>query len=409
MPLNDVNMAQLRAEMLRRAEQSMYDDGASQLGQNPNMQPVSFIGRGPKPTKPVAPVDSFRRSLFGLPEAPVAQPIVPVPPQQPAPTAPPVAAPTAPQPAVTPAQPANPLGQLAQQALNAPVSRRQVLKRAGAAAAQSALPMPSTTDIVKEVVSPLAEAAVAAPFDKAAAINAIADYATSIYDDPKAAATAFKLINGKNVQDYWDGMDPEEIPIGAIWGEMRYLSGDASNVAKAIGLDAATIAKNTNLPLNDVISVLGNSEGLALDNIISPASMRSNHQQILEDGRGKEARRSTNYIDIWNDTAYLKSTAKQILKKYGRNADPYELYAAFNDALFERWKDMERGNTSYNAKTGLSTYAQKNNELQNAMAQRIVDDYTLEETWSQASEDDDDDTYDTVLEIFRKAGWRGEE
>lgn len=405
MPLDDMDIARLRAEMLRRAEQPTYDDGASQLGQDPNMLRVGLFGRGPKPT---APINPSRRSLFGLPEAPVAQPIVPVTPQQPAPTAPqPAVTPTAPQSAVAPTQPANPLGQLAQQALNAPVSRRQVLKRAGAAAIQSALPMPSATDVAKEVLSPLAEAAVSAPFDKAAAINAIADYAASIYEDPKAAATAFKLINGENVQDYWDGMNPEEIPIGSIWDEMRHSDDDTSNVAKAIGLDAATIAKNTNLPLNDVISVLGNSEGLALDNIISPASRHSNHQQILEDGRGKEARRSTNYIDIWNDTKFLKSTAKQILKEYGRNADAYDLYDAFNNALFERWKDMERGNTSYNAKTGLTTYAQKNNELQNAMAQRIIDDGLLEETWSQASEDDD--TYEAVLEIFQKAGWRGEE
>jgi hypothetical protein len=159
MPLDDMDMARLRAEMLRRAEQPTYDDGASQLGQDPNMMRVGFFGRGPKPT---APVNPSRRSLFGLPEAPVAQPIVPVTPQQPAPTAPqPAVTPAAPQSAVAPAQPANPLGQLAQQALNAPVSRRQVLKRAGAAAIQSALPMPSATDVAKEVLSPLAEAAVA--------------------------------------------------------------------------------------------------------------------------------------------------------------------------------------------------------------------------------------------------------
>lgn len=161
MPLDDMDIARLRAEMLRRAEQPTYDDGASQLGQDPNMLQVGLFGRGPKPTKPVAPVNPSRRSLFGLPEAPVAQPIVPVTPQQPAPTAPPAVAPTAPQSAVAPAQPVNPLGQLAQQALNAPVSRRQVLKRAGAAAVQSALPMPSATDVAKEVLSPLAEAAVA--------------------------------------------------------------------------------------------------------------------------------------------------------------------------------------------------------------------------------------------------------
>lgn len=201
MPLDDVNMAQLRAEMLRRAEQPTYDDGASQLGQDPNMMQVGLFGRGPKPT---APVNPSRRSLFGLPEAPVARPIVPVPPQQPAPTAPqPAVTPTAPQPAVAPTQPANPLGQLAQQALNAPVSRRQVLKRAGAAAVQSALPMPSAMDVAKEVMSPLAEAAV----------SPVAEMATTQGASPAIAAAIRNLLKEQleAVAEYGEEGIPETI------------------------------------------------------------------------------------------------------------------------------------------------------------------------------------------------------
>lgn len=147
---DDVTLAQMRAEMLRR-----FDDGASLLGQDPNMLQVGLFGRGPKPVKPAAPpVNLGRRGVFGLPEMPANVPAVT--PQQP--VAPqPIAQPAPPQPVPQPSV-ASPLQQAATRALNAPVSRRQVLQRAGSAALQQVLPTPKVADVVKEVASPLVEA-----------------------------------------------------------------------------------------------------------------------------------------------------------------------------------------------------------------------------------------------------------
>jgi hypothetical protein len=158
MAYNDITLPQMRAEM-----QNQHDDGASLLGQNPYMQPVSLFRRPPKPVAP--PVNLQRRILMGLPESattnlpairasdiPVpTSSLTPAPQTTPQPT-------TQPVPQATP-QPANPLGQLANNALNAPVTRRQVLQRAASTAIQSQLPVFKATDIVKEIASPLVEAA----------------------------------------------------------------------------------------------------------------------------------------------------------------------------------------------------------------------------------------------------------
>jgi hypothetical protein len=167
-PYEDLDIAQMRAEMLHKAQDLPYDDGEYLLSQNPDLLQVGLFGRGPKPVKPVAPVDLGRRRAFGLPETPMSMPatgesvnaMVPVPqpasPQQPAtPMAP--AQPSPQQPA--PQQPSNPLGQLANKALNAPISRREVLKKAGQVAINQALPTPKVADVVPEIVSPLAQVA----------------------------------------------------------------------------------------------------------------------------------------------------------------------------------------------------------------------------------------------------------
>jgi hypothetical protein len=157
---DDVTLQQMRAEL-----QNQYDDGASLLGQDPNMQPVGFFGKGAKPKLVMPPVDLQRRMILGLPESSttnlpaVRARDIPVPTSSITPTPQPIPqAPIQSAPQAAP-QPANPLGQLANKALNAPVTRRQVLQRAASAAIQSQLPVPKATDIVKEITSPLVEAA----------------------------------------------------------------------------------------------------------------------------------------------------------------------------------------------------------------------------------------------------------
>jgi len=186
MPFDD--LAQMRAEMLMRQDPNVYDDGASQLGMNPYMQQVGLFGKGkPKPVAP--PIDIQRRAIFGLkPQEPMPANLpavrssdVPVPSAVPVPSQGPhpdvwaggsfatnadfanvikkhLEARRAENAVPEPTQPA-PLTQLANKALNAPISRREVLKKAGQIALNQALPTPKVADVVPEIVSPLAQAA----------------------------------------------------------------------------------------------------------------------------------------------------------------------------------------------------------------------------------------------------------
>ena len=203
----DEELARMRAQMLANQddEPPVFDDGARYLVQVPNMMPVGLFGRPKKPVAPptAPPVNVQRRSILGLTPMPAELPAV-VPPAQPKPTPQQIEQAVKPQatfpgphpevwaggpfmsmgdlgdvikrhlenrkpwvppservaePTPTPAEPsASPLQSLADKALNAPMSRRDVLKRAGQVALQQVVPMPSVTDIVPQVVSPLTEA-----------------------------------------------------------------------------------------------------------------------------------------------------------------------------------------------------------------------------------------------------------
>jgi hypothetical protein len=202
--LYDEELARMRAQMLAKEDEEspVFDDGARFLGQDPNMMQVGLFGRPKKPVAPptAPPVNLQRRSILGLTPLPAELPAV-IPPAQPKLTPqqmeqavkpqatfpgphPDVYAggpfmsmgdmgdvikrhleerkpwtPPAEREATPPAAPsANPLQTLADKALNAPMSRRDVLKRAGQAALQQVVPMPSVTDVIPQVMSPLTEA-----------------------------------------------------------------------------------------------------------------------------------------------------------------------------------------------------------------------------------------------------------
>lgn len=204
----DEELARMRAQMLANQddEPPVFDDGARYLGQDPNMMPVGLFGRPKKPVAPptAPPVNVQRRSILGLTPMPAELPAV-VPPAQPKPTPQQIEQAVKPQatfpgphpevwaggpfmsmgdlgdvikrhlenrkpwvppservaePTPTPTEPsASPLQSLADKALNAPMSRRDVLKRAGQVALQQVVPTPSITDVVPQVVSPLTDVA----------------------------------------------------------------------------------------------------------------------------------------------------------------------------------------------------------------------------------------------------------
>ena len=172
MPYDD--LARMRAEMLMRQDPNVYDDGASQLGMNPYMQQVGLFGKGkPKPVAP--PVDMARRSVLGLqPQAPaqanlpaVRSSDVPVPNAVPqnvwtggpfatnADYANVIKKHLEDRQAENAAQPQAPLESMVNKAAKAPITRRELIKKAGQVMMNQALPMPNVT----EAASPLAEAA----------------------------------------------------------------------------------------------------------------------------------------------------------------------------------------------------------------------------------------------------------
>jgi len=156
----DEELARMRAQMLAKEDEEppVFDDGARFLGQDPNMMQVGLFGRPKKPVAPpvAPPVNLQRRSILGLTPMPADLPAVIPPSAQPKLT-PQQMEQAAPQQQPTSSAPStSPLQSLADKALNAPMSRRDVLKRAGQAALQQVIPMPSITDVVPEIASPLA-------------------------------------------------------------------------------------------------------------------------------------------------------------------------------------------------------------------------------------------------------------
>ena len=221
MPYDD-NLARIKAEMMMQ-NRPLYDDGASELESGPGMMQVGLFGRGPKPTKPVAPpVDMQRRSILGLkPQAEYPVPAIratdiPVPTSNfpaPAPQQAPMPAP------MQPAQeaPVSPLQSLANKAMNAPISRREVLKKAGQAAVGQILPTPSVTNIIPEIMSPLAEAAkevIASPAQSAMPHAAIWASLKDLIKEGFNEDAAMDPTNIRDKLDEYHGMvDPEQLPV----------------------------------------------------------------------------------------------------------------------------------------------------------------------------------------------------
>lgn len=216
MPLNEDDLPYMKASLMANGQMPppAYDDGASQFGQDPYMQQVGLFGRGPKPVKPVVPpIDIQRRSILGL--SPQAEYSVPAirPADIPVPTSNfPVPAPQqAPAPTPAPAPSVSPLNDLAAKVMNTPVSRREVLKKAGQAALNQALPTTKIADVVPEIVPPLAEVAKTA-FAKNGNIDFhLGDFIHHVFSDayeqePQAAAQGAWLL----ARDYLKDRIPKE-------------------------------------------------------------------------------------------------------------------------------------------------------------------------------------------------------
>ena len=327
--LYDEELARMRAQMLAKEEEEppVFDDGARFLGQDPNMMQVGLFGRPKKPVAPpvAPPVNLQRRSILGLTPMPADLPAV-IPPAQPKLTpqqmeqAVPQQQPTAPAPSAAPssAPSASPLQALADKALNAPMSRRDVLQRAGQVALQQVVPMPSVTDVIPQVMSPLAEVAKAAPaFDKSAIIGAVSSFLTD-----RMGSTTEELgkeLAKRGVYDY----DPDN-PITA-WEYAQYGDDTHANYEGDTEPDLSQTSGLATLRDNFNLKKLSEHSGIPIEELkkyISDVELQSlplhigNRQEslsaIMEDGRPKEAYRMTALEELEPINDYIRKSATEL-------------------------------------------------------------------------------------------------
>jgi len=354
--LYDEELARMRAQMLAKEDEEppVFDDGARFLGQDPNMMQVGLFGRPKKPAAPpvAPPVNLQRRSILGLTPMPAELPAV-IPPAQPKLTPQQMEQAVKPQatfpgphpevwsggpfmsmgdmgdvikrhleerkPITAPAAPSvDPLQSLADKALNAPMSRRDVLKRAGQAALQQVVPMPSVTDVVPQVMSPLAEVAKAAPaFDKSAIIGAVSSFLTDKMGN--TAEMLGKELSKRGVYDY----DPDN-PITA-WEYAQYGDDTHANYEGDTEPDLSQTSGLATLRDNFNLKELSKHSGIpieALKKYISDVELQSlplhigNRQEslsaIMEDGRPKEAYRMTALEELEPINDYIRKSATEL-------------------------------------------------------------------------------------------------
>jgi hypothetical protein len=289
------------------------------------------------------------------------------------------------------------------------MSRREVLQRAGQAAVNQMLPTPKIADVVPEIAAPLAPltqmAQTAAPaINSAEAAAKIAAYASTIWDSTDNAKKAYEASTGQGVGDNWD--DPEDVPHTQLWASVE--EGDNyTDAAKAVGLDAETVAAQTGLPLATVKELIGDGSEL-LGEVAGISNTRNSLEGIIEDGRWKEAARTTSYLDIWNDNKFLNKAAKKAVKEEGKDADGMDVYNNFINQVVDRFREMERGNSEYNSERGYTEYKKEENPLISELHKHLIDDNILDDIWGQANVYEGTE-YEDVLDRMRKHGWTGSE
>ena len=179
------------------------------------------------------------------------------------------------------------------------------------------------------------------------------------------------------------------------------------DAAKAVGLDAETVAAQTGLPLATVKKLIGDGSDL-LGEVAGASNTRNSLEGIIEDGRWKEAARTTSYLDIWNDNRFLNKAAKKAVEEEGPDADGMDVYNNFINQVVDRFREMERGNSEYNSESGFTQYKKEKNPLRSELHKHLIDDNILDDIWGQANEYEGTE-YEDVMERMRKYGWTGSE
>jgi len=189
--------------------------------------------------------------------------------------------------------------------LNAPMTRRDVLQRAGQAALQQVIPMPSITDVVPQVMSPLAEVAKAVPaFDKSAIIGAVSSFLTD-----RMGSTSEELgkeLAKRGVYDY-DSDNPTTAWEYAQYGEDEIAEG-LKTLSKHFNLQ--NLSEHSGIPIEELKKHVSDVELQGF-----PLSIGNNQERlsaIMEDGRPKEAYRMTAFEDLGPIDDYIRKSATEL-------------------------------------------------------------------------------------------------
>ena len=372
MPYDDdsAKLAQMKAFLLSQSlypKEETFDDGAYLLNQNPDMQQVAL--KVPKIPKVLDVPHNPSRRTMGLNFTPQPENLpVPVAPQKPAASPLQTATPTQP---VQPAQPANvgPLSQAADAILNMPMSRRQVLQTPiNAAVSHYGRKALGMIDPVAPEMTPIPEAPVAMKTDTEIA-DAIAKYAGDMVEDTDSIGRAFSVAVGDTMDNYFD-LGGDEVPIFSALSEISIASGDPkkmSEAAKAAGLDIESISRATGLSVKEIARVV-KDDSEVLEKLANTANSRNYMEGILEDGRPKEAYRSTSLESI--DANDVDNIIDSVIKEYGKDADENDILHAVSDKLRTHFFAEERKDGG-------------DSPLGAAMYQQILDDGILDEIYEQ--------------------------
>jgi len=278
-----------------------------------------------------------------------------------------------------------------------PTTRREFMGEGVKAAASAALRRAAPGALrqaAKQLTKPV--------IDEAAAAEKITDYVSSIYGNERNAAEAYKILSNWERRmardELWndadmlmESLDPEYAT--DVWAELKYIdSKRGAQAARAIGLDPQTIATETGLPTSLVKKLVGSGDDL-LGELSEAADMERSLKQIIEDGRGREAARSSAYLDILNDEPFLNESLQKAMQDLGPNASEAELIDRSQQALRDRFSAMERGHKDYNFETNRTDYKppESESEIRKSLRKRIINDDLLDSVWQQAGEE-----YDTA-------------
>lgn len=319
-------------------------------------------------------INKARRALLGLLDKPTAA--IPEPkPSQPLATV-----------TNTPPAPASsPLATVAEKMAQAPMSRRQFLEKTGKTAASQALQDVAGGFGIRAAAKGIAKAAIPSHSEQEIA-EKIAKYADNFIEDNDAIRKAFTIALKEPVEDYFS-LAADDFPAFGILQEISMAEPKSiSQAAKAVGLDIASVAKATGLSVDDVKRVM-KEDGELLEHIANNSSSREMLNGILEDGRAKEAYRSTSLVDI--DEEEMDDIIKAAIKEHGPDADEMDVLSDVSDRLRSRFFEKER-------KIGGSDA-----HLSNAVRKNLLDDGILDEVYEQGVLNDDYmDLNNRVLDQF---------